>query len=101
MLASALGVLFKGRNLARLLGGLWVTLRLSAVSILLSVALGLALDCLRNISTCNSVVRKGGTKVGLVGHELSGRTVGIVGTGDTGSRTRPGIRRRRLLLRFS
>ena len=43
MLASALGVLFKGRNLARLLGGLWVTLRLSAVSILLSVALGLAL----------------------------------------------------------
>ena len=43
MLASVLGVLFKGRNLARLLGGLWVTLRLSAVSILLSVALGLAL----------------------------------------------------------
>lgn len=43
MLASALGVLFKGRNLARLLGGLWVTLRLSAVSILLPVALGLAL----------------------------------------------------------
>lgn len=43
MLASALGVLFKSRNLARLLGGLWVTLRLSAVSILLSVALGLAL----------------------------------------------------------
>lgn len=43
MLASALGVLFKDRNLARLLGGLWVTLRLSAVSILLSVALGLAL----------------------------------------------------------
>ena len=43
MLASALGVLFQGRNLARLLGGLWVTLRLSAVSILLSVALGLAL----------------------------------------------------------
>ena len=43
MLASALGVLFKGRNLARLLGGLWVTLRLSAVSILLSVTLGLAL----------------------------------------------------------
>ena len=43
MLASALGVLLKGCNLARLLGGLWVTLRLSAVSILLSVALGLAL----------------------------------------------------------
>lgn len=51
------------------------------------LALGLALDCLRNISACNNVVRKGGTKVGLVGHELSGRTVGIVGTGDTGIRT--------------
>lgn len=51
------------------------------------LALGLALDCLRNISTCNQVVRQGGTKNGLVGHELHGRTVGIIGTGDTGIRT--------------
>lgn len=50
------------------------------------LALGLALDCLRNISACNAVVRHGGTKAGLVGHELRGRTVGIVGTGDTGIR---------------
>ena len=50
------------------------------------LALGLALDCLRNISACNQVVRQGGTKAGLVGHELHGRTVGIVGTGDTGIR---------------
>ena len=51
------------------------------------LALGLALDCLRNISACNQVVRQGGTKNGLVGHELHGRTVGIIGTGDTGIRT--------------
>lgn len=51
------------------------------------LALGLALDCLRNISACNQVVRQGGTKSGLVGHELHGRTVGIIGTGDTGIRT--------------
>ena len=51
------------------------------------LALGLALDCLRNISACNQVVRQGGTKAGLVGHELHGRTVGIVGTGNTGIRT--------------
>lgn len=51
------------------------------------LALGLALDCLRNISACNQVVRQGGTKNGLVGHELHGSTVGIIGTGDTGIRT--------------
>ncbi len=51
------------------------------------LALGLALDCLRNISACNDVVRHGGTKDGLIGHELHGRTVGIIGTGDTGIRT--------------
>jgi D-3-phosphoglycerate dehydrogenase len=51
------------------------------------LALGLALDCLRNISACNSVVRQSGTKNGLIGHELHGRTVGIIGTGDTGIRT--------------
>lgn len=50
------------------------------------LALGLTLDCLRNISACNQVVRHGGTKAGLVGHELCGKTVGIVGTGNTGIR---------------
>ncbi len=51
------------------------------------LAVGLTLDCLRNISTCNEVIRQGGTKDGLLGHELHGKTVGIVGTGRIGCRT--------------
>ena len=38
---QALEVLLKGRNMARLLQGLWVTLSLSLISIGLSIALGL------------------------------------------------------------
>ena len=51
------------------------------------LSVGLAMDCLRNISAVNNVIRKGGTKDGLVGHELRGRTVGIVGTGRIGMAT--------------
>ena len=51
------------------------------------LALGLTLDCLRNISACNAVIREGGTKAGLVGHELHGKTVGIIGTGGIGCTT--------------
>lgn len=40
---QAISALLKGRNLARLLGGLGVTLRLSALSIVCSVCLGLLL----------------------------------------------------------
>ena len=36
-------VLFMGNNFARLLGGLWVTIKISGISILLSVFLGLLL----------------------------------------------------------
>ena len=39
-------VLFMGNNFIRLLGGLWVTIRLSLVSILLSVLLGILLGVL-------------------------------------------------------
>ncbi|MBR2797428.1 MAG: amino acid ABC transporter permease [Clostridia bacterium] len=50
-----LAVLFKGNNPARLLGGLGVTLKLSLVSVALSVALGLAVGVLMTLK--NPVIR--------------------------------------------
>ena len=35
-----INVLFKGTNFLRLLGGLWVTVRISLISVLLSIVLG-------------------------------------------------------------
>lgn len=55
MPGSELAVLFKGRNFARLMGGLGVTLELSAVSIVLSVLLGLALGMVMTLK--NPAVR--------------------------------------------
>lgn len=48
------------------------------------LAFGLAISVLRNIPSCNSVCRQEGTKAGLVGSELFGKTFGIVGTGAIG-----------------
>lgn len=48
---------------------------------------GLLIDLYRNIIPCDDVVRKQGTKDGLVGFELEGKTMGIIGTGAIGLRT--------------
>lgn len=48
---------------------------------------GMALSLARNLSAVEDRCRAGGTKDGLVGWELQGKTVGIVGLGKIGSRT--------------
>lgn len=47
---------------------------------------GMVISLYRNLAECNQVIRKGGTKDGLVGFELEGKKFGIVGTGAIGLR---------------
>lgn len=47
---------------------------------------GMAISLLRNIKQCNEQTRKHGTKEGLIGSELEGKTFGVVGIGQIGMR---------------
>ncbi len=51
------------------------------------LVLGMALSLARNVRQVEDRCRAGGTKDGLVGWEIRGKTVGIVGLGRIGSRT--------------
>lgn len=47
---------------------------------------GMVIALYRNMIPCNEVVRKGGTKDGLIGFELEGKKFGVIGTGAIGLR---------------
>lgn len=51
------------------------------------LTLGMMLSLLRNVPQVDARCREGKTKDGLVGFELKGKTVGIIGTGAIGQRT--------------
>lgn len=50
------------------------------------LAFSMMLSLSRNVLSCDTAVRSGGTKDGLIGTELYGKTLGVIGTGKIGSR---------------
>ena len=57
-----ISVLFKGKNMIRLLGGLWVALRISLISVVISIPLGILLGI---VMTWKNPVTKAVTRVYL------------------------------------
>lgn len=51
------------------------------------LAVGLAIDVLRKVVAGDAATRTGQTSAGLMGAEIAGKTVGIVGTGHIGTAT--------------
>jgi len=51
------------------------------------LVIGMALSLLRNMGPVEKRCREGGTMAGLMGNELKGKTVGIIGLGKIGTRT--------------
>lgn len=51
----SIGILFKGRNFLRLLGGLWVTVEISLIAVVLSIPLGILFGMLMTVK--NPVVK--------------------------------------------
>ena len=50
------------------------------------LAIGLMVNVMRNMNKCDAVVRNGKTRSGLIGNEIYGKTLGIIGTGSIGTR---------------
>jgi len=48
------------------------------------LAVGMMICLARSVLPCDRVTREGGTRAGLIGNDLAGKTVGIVGTGAIG-----------------
>lgn len=51
------------------------------------LVIGLALALYRKLAACDTAVRNGGTRQGLIGQELSGKKFGIIGAGAIGMAT--------------
>ena len=65
MQALGIDVLFKGINMQRLLGGLWISLRISLIAVALSIVLGLVIGVL--MAGNNPVIKASGRREFSVG----------------------------------